>query len=100
LYGEKNPKCVEQFSAFRAALPAMESLSLEEIHDKYHNGTALPAAPKHCYLARSQVVHPVMNLVRFNGQWSEEARATAIEEFEEVVEHLARIQRNLDNPPN
>lgn len=100
LYGEKNPKCVEQFKAFDAALPDMENLSIDEVEKKFHNGTALPSAPKHCYFGRSEIIHPVMNIIRLKGTWSSEVKEQVVEDFQEVVEHLARIQKNLDNPPN
>ncbi|MES2964057.1 MAG: hypothetical protein V4760_09220 [Bdellovibrionota bacterium] len=77
----------------------MEAMTVSDLHDRYHDGTGLPAAPRHCYFGRSQVVHPAMNLVRFASAWTEVAREEVIEELEEVIEHLARIQKNLDNPP-
>jgi hypothetical protein len=98
IYGEKYPACREQFSAFIAALPGMDSLSLSEVKAGYHDGAALPSAPRYCYLGRSETVHPVMNLVRLKGEWNERVRADVVDDFEEVIDHLARIQRNLDHP--
>jgi hypothetical protein len=99
LYEARNPVCAEQYAAFRAALPGMVGLSAEDVHARYHNGTGLPSAPRHCYLGRSEVVHPVLNLIRLQGPWTEEVRAKVVHDFEEVVEHLPRIARNLDTPP-
>ena len=99
LYGAKNPACNAQFEAFLAALPQMDSLPLEQVKSKYHDGTALPSAPRHCYFGRSEIVHPVMNIIRLKGVWSERVRGDVVEDFEEVIEHLPRIEKNLDNPP-
>ena len=75
-------------------------MSLADVHARYHDGVGLPVAPRHCYFGRSQVVHPVMNLIRLQGAWTDDVRDEFVGETEEVIEHLARIQNNLDNPPN
>jgi hypothetical protein len=98
LYAAKNPTCAEQLKAFQDALPTMADLPLAEVDAKYHKGAALPQAPRLCYFGRSVVVHPVMNLIRLKGAWDAEAREHALEELEEVIEHVARIQKNLDSP--
>jgi hypothetical protein len=100
LYASKNPKCAEQFAAMIGELAVMETLSAKALHDKYHDGIGLPAAPKHCYFGRSQVVHPMMSYVTLGGAWDSAARKKVLHEIEEVIEHLARIQKNLDTPPN
>jgi len=101
LYAQKNPKCAEQLNQFKNELPFLESQSLEELHDRYHDGKGLPEAPRHCYFGRSEVIHPIMNLVRLkNGDFSQEVREEMTHEYEEVIEHLPRIQNFLDNPPN
>lgn len=100
LYAEKNPSCKAQFDAFLSEIPKMGKMSLADLHTRYHDGHGLPVAPRHCYLGRSQVIHPVMNIVRVQGTWSEDIRKEIAEETYEVVEHLTKIQKNLDNPPN
>lgn len=100
LYASKNPNCSAQLTAFIEALPAMADLELKEIDRLYHGGEGLPVAPKHCYMGRSQSVHPMMNLVRLQAPIAPDLREEMIDEIHEVIEHLARIQRNLDNPPN
>ncbi len=100
LYGEKNPNCKPQFDVYLSEMGTMESKSLDELHDRYHTGTGLPAAPRHCYLARSQIVHPSMNVKRILLGWSETVRNEIADETKEVIEHLVRLERNLDNPPN
>jgi hypothetical protein len=100
LYVTKNPVCKEQFDAFFAAYPTMETLPLKEADQLYHSGKGLPAAPKHCYLGRSQVIHPVLNLIRMKSAWSEDLRRDLLADFDEVIEHVERVQKNLDNPPN
>lgn len=99
LYASKNPKCAAQFAPMIAEIPSMEGMTVDQLHSKYHDGVGLPAAPKHCYFGRSQVVHPMMNLVRLKGAWSDAVKADVLDEYQEVIEHLARIQKNLDNPP-
>jgi hypothetical protein len=99
LYVEKNPQCAAQYKVFLQELPAIERKPLDEIHSRYHDGTGLPAAPKHCYFGRSEIVHPVMNLVRLRGSWTDSAKKEMTHDFKEVIEHLARIQKNLDHPP-
>lgn len=99
LYESKNPGCITQYSVFIQEIPYMESKTLEELHERYHDGTGLPSAPRHCYFGRSQVIHPAMNLVRLKGTLTDEVRGQAVEELEEVIRHLSRLQQNLDNPP-
>lgn len=99
LYASRNPVCATQFEVVLNELPAMETLSLEAVDNRYHDGVGLPNAPKHCYFGRSQVVHPVMNLIRMKEGWNERTRDEVVEEFHEVIEHLARIRKNLDQPP-
>ncbi|MEK7358298.1 MAG: hypothetical protein AAB250_17765 [Bdellovibrionota bacterium] len=100
LYGEKNPNCQAQFDVMIQEIPDMETMTVDDLHDRYHDGTGLPTAPRHCYFGRSQIVHPAMNIVRLQSAWTEVTREEVLEETEEVIEHLARIQKNLDNPPN
>ncbi len=99
LYAEKNPACAEQFKVFIAETPNMENLPYDQVQKRYHDGVGIPAAPKHCYFGRSQVVHPALNIIRLKGAWSDKVRASVVDDFEEVIEHLNRIQKNLDNPP-
>ena len=99
LYITKNPICAEQFAAFKVAAPEARGMTLEQVHAKFHNGVGLPAAPRHCYFGRSQVVHPMMNILRLNGELTAEVREQVVEDFEEVIEHLEKLQTNLDNPP-
>lgn len=100
LYAEKNPNCKAQFKVFLQEVPNMEKMSLEALHERYHDGKGLPAAPKHCYFGRSQVIHPVMNLVRLHSPITADSKEEIEHEFDEVIEHLVRIQKNLDTPPN
>lgn len=100
LYAIKNPNCEAQFNLMVSEIPQMQSMTIKELHDRYHDGVGLPPAPKHCYFGRSQVVHPAMNYVRAQGTMDLSLRLDMIEEFEEVINHLSRIQKNLDNPPN
>lgn len=99
LYASKNPVCAPQFEVFLSEVSSMESKTVAELHARYHNGEGLPAAPRHCYFGRSQVVHPAMNIVRLKGDVNAE-REQIQDDFAEVIEHNARIQKNLDNPPN
>jgi hypothetical protein len=100
LYAERNPNCQAQFDVMISEIPDMESMTVSDLHDRYHDGVGLPKAPRHCYFGRSQVVHPAMNLVRLATTLDVGTRDAMVEEFEEVIEHLDRILRNLDNPPN
>ena len=100
LYAEKNPICQGQFDVMFSELDQMESMTLADAKARYHDGKGLPVAPKHCYLGRSQVIHPIMNILRLNGVWSEQIREKVAEEFDEVIEHVEKIRKNLDNPPN
>lgn len=98
-YASRNPVCAAQMQAFSAELGTMENRDLDEAERLFHDGEGLPQAPRHCYLGRSVVIHPVMNIIRLKGQLSDAVRAQIKEDFEEVIEHLAKIDRNLDNPP-
>ncbi len=100
LYGVKNPNCAEQFKAFEVAIPGMETLTIDEVMTKYHDAKALPAAPRHCFYSRAEIVHPVLNLIRMKGTWSQEVSVQISDDLQEVIEHLDNIQMNLDNPPN
>ncbi len=100
LYGEKNPACTEQFTVFLAEMPQMETMTLDQAKRRYHDGLGLPAAPRHCYFGRSQVIHPALNLIRIRNSYTDRLRSQVSADFEEVIEHLERIEQNLDNPPN
>jgi hypothetical protein len=99
LYAEKNPICAEQFAVMLPEIPQAESMSVDELHSRYHDGVGLPKAPRHCYLGRSQVVHPLMNIVRLRGELTDAVRAKIVDEYAEVVEHVAKIRVNLEHPP-
>lgn len=73
----------------------METMTVEAAHLKYHDGEDLPKA-EGCYLGRSQVVHPVLNLIRLKQTFNEEVRAAMIADLEEVIEHVGKIQTRLD----
>lgn len=100
LYADKNPNCKAQYEVFLQEVPTMETKGLDEVHERYHNAVGLPAAPKHCYFGRSQIVHPVMNIIRLKSGFDTKIKADVLGDFDEVMEHLVRIQKNLDNPPN
>jgi hypothetical protein len=99
-YGKKNPNCSKQFETFLQDLNTMDSLPVEEVKKKYHDGVGLPTAPRHCYFGRSQIVHPIMSIILLKGEWSESTRQNVLDNFEEAIEHLSKIQKNLNNPPN
>ncbi|MES3036775.1 MAG: hypothetical protein V4736_02620 [Bdellovibrionota bacterium] len=99
LYALKNPVCQVQFDVMLSEIDQLETMTNEALHDRYHDGKGLPAAPKHCYFGRSQVVHPAMVLVRLTQPLSPALQEGIVEEIEEVIHHLVRIQKNLDNPP-
>ena len=82
-----------------AEIPSMASQTVAQLHARYHNGEGLPAAPRHCYFGRSQVIHPAMNLVRLQSEITAESKEEMVDEIHEVIEHLVRIQKNLDTPP-
>ena len=100
LFASKIPVCAEQFAAFKAAAPEARHMTVEQVHAKFHNGEGLPAAPRVCYFGRSQVVHPMLNILRLNDVLTADSREQVVHDFEEVIEHLEKIQRHLDNPPN
>lgn len=100
LYATKNPICQAQFDVYLNEISTSEAKTVAELHSRYHDGTGLPVAPKHCYLGRSQAVHPSMNVRRILDGWSESARADIVDETDEVIRHNAKVERNLDNPPN
>lgn len=100
LYQTKNPKCSEQFDVMISEVSQIEQMTLQAANTRYHNGTGLPKAPGHCYFGRSQVIHPALNLIRLKSQFNETIRAALLKDLAEVIEHLAKIQKNLDNPPN
>ncbi len=99
-YGVANPNCAEQLAVVEADLATMGDLSVEAIHTKYHNGVGIPAGPRHCYFGRALVVHPVMNLVRFEDGLTAAELEAAEHEYFEVVGHIVRAQANIENPPN
>lgn len=98
LFASKNPSCAEQYKVFIDEIPAMTTLSFQAANERYHDGVGLPAAPRLCYLARAQVIHPALNNIRLRDGWSEETRQANAADFEEVIEHLDRIQKYLDQP--
>lgn len=95
LFQSKNPQCTEQYKVIADELSTMETMTVEAAHLKYHDGEGLPKA-EGCYLGRSQVVHPVLNLIRLKQTFNEEVRAAMIADLEEVIEHVGKIQTRLD----
>lgn len=100
LYSQKNPSCAEQLEAMTKEFSQMEAMSVKAQHDRYHDGKGLPEAPRHCYYGRSVVTHPMMSVTRLATGLSDRDRAQIAHEVEEVIEHIPKIQKNLDNPPN
>lgn len=100
LYAQKNPICQAQFDVYLSEVSVSEAKTVTELHERYHDGKGLPAAPKHCYLGRSMVVHPSLSVRRILDGWNETARADVLDETDEIIRHLVKIDRNLDNPPN
>ncbi len=96
LYASKKTECIDQYNYIYAEIPAMENLSFDEVHDKYHDGLGLPTAPRFCYLGRSQVVHPVLTKIILKNGWNAEIKEEAIHETEEVIEHLIKIENILN----
>jgi hypothetical protein len=100
LYAEKNPRCAEQFEEMLSEVPQIEFMALDEANRRYHDGRGLPSAPRHCYFGRSQVIHAALNVIRLKAPWTDAVREATLKDLEEVIEHVAAVQRNLDNPPN
>lgn len=96
LYAVKYPVCKIQYDSIAQEASQLAEKSLEEMESKYHDGVGLPSAPTLCYLGRSQVIHPVMNLIRLKQTFSESLRQELLHDFDEVIEHLQKIQRNLE----
>lgn len=95
LFQSKNLQCTEQYKVIADELTEMEKMTVEAAHLKYHDGEGLPKA-EGCYLGRSQVVHPVLNLIRLKQEFSPEIQAAMIADLEEVIEHVGKIQSRLD----
>ncbi len=99
LYAQKNPSCTSQYEVMLSEMPQMSSMTVDQLHLRYHDAVGLPEAPRNCYFGRSVVIHPAMNFVRVNGEVIDETREQVLEDFNEVIEHLAKIRQNLDTSP-
>ena len=96
LLGQKKQICQPQYDSLLAAIPSMEKLSPADVHAKYHDGAALPEAPKLCYYGRSVIVHPIMNMIRLRSNFSEQSRNETVEDFDEIVGHIGTIKMILN----
>jgi len=92
-YLAKKQECKDQYKVFIEKIPSMYNLTVKELHSLYHDGNGIPRASRSCYLGRAQVIHPVMNQVRLQGEVSETIKNEIIEETEEVIEHLEMIKK-------
>lgn len=99
-YGVADPNCAEQLAVVEADLATMGDLTVDAIHTKDHDGVGILAGPRHCCYGRSLVVHPVMNLVRFEDGLAADELEAAEHEYFEVAGHVVRAQANIENPPN
>lgn len=99
VYQEKYPSCEPQFAVMFKEAKQIEAMTHDDAYARYHDAVGLPEAPRHCYLGRSQVIHPNLSLIRMNRDgWTKEVKASVWEEIEEVIHHLDRIQIKLDTP--
>jgi len=96
VFAHKYPECALQYDVIYSEIASMADLSFDEVHSKYHDGKGLPTASKLCYLGRSQVVHPVLTQILLRSEWNLEIKEEVLHEVEEVIEHLALIERYLN----
>jgi hypothetical protein len=90
LYSAQFTECQAQFSSMKGLDAEMRGATWEVLETGYHDGEALPVAPKHCYMGRSMVVHPymAMAILRSGG-------AGAEGEISEVVLRVPKIKGRL-----
>lgn len=87
-YSKKNPKCEELLSHIVAKSTYMQSISLSEIEDKFHDGNGLPKADEVCYEPKELIVHPSTVVILSKKKLTKDGREQIKDEIEEVLAHL------------
>ena len=96
MYGEKFSECAAQYADFETKIATLPSMSVGEIHAKFHDGDDLLAAPGHCYFGRALVVHPAMSAIRLaDGDLSKDDVEAVKEESIEVSFHVKTVAKRI-----
>lgn len=92
-FKKKNPICSELLDTVLIKEKEMKTLSLKQIEEQYHDGSALPQAADHCYNAKELVVHPAtvsiltkLMITKIGNE--KESREQIVDELEELVDHM------------
>ena len=94
-YTMKNPQCNELLSHIIAKSTYMQSLTLPEIEDKFHDGNGLPKADETCYEPKELIVHPSTVVILSKSELTTEGRTQIKDEIEEVLGHLDILKDSL-----
>jgi hypothetical protein len=95
-FKNKNPQCTELLDAIVNSSAKMGKLTLAQIEDQYHEGSALPKAEDLCFEAKELIVHPATVIViskRY--KLKKEQRTQITDEIEEVLAHLDLFKENI-----
>ncbi|OUR97407.1 hypothetical protein A9Q84_13865 [Halobacteriovorax marinus] len=95
-FKNKNPQCSELLTAIMNSDKKMGLLTLEQIEEQYHEGSALPKADDLCFEAKELIVHPATVIViSKNYKLSKDQRTQINDEIEEVLGHLDLFKDNI-----
>lgn len=95
LYSSKYPECETQYQYFSVHEDKISQLDSVSLKKNFHNGDILPQAPIHCYFARTVLVHSALGFAKLREVLTDESRASAAHDFEEIQEHLPNIIKKL-----
>lgn len=88
-FKKNHSACTELMNFVIGKSIAMTNLSLSEIEDQFHSGSALPEAPEVCFEAKELIVHPAtVAIITNNKKLSKENREQINDEIEEVLAHI------------
>ena len=90
LYDKKFIECTVQYLIVQKEDSLMKTATYAQLESRYHDGLGLPEAPKHCYAARSMVIHPYMAAAMLR-----EGLDGASHEIEEVATRAVKIKTKL-----
>ncbi len=88
-FKQEHPECMELMNFVMGRANAMSKLSLEEIEEQFHLGSALPNTDDICLDAKELIVHPAtVAIITSKITLTKDLRTKIDDEIEEVIAHI------------
>jgi hypothetical protein len=95
-FSARNPQCKELLDVIIKSDVKMGNLSLHEIEDQFHEGSALPEADDLCFEAKELIVHPATVIVISKKYKLKKGQRVQInDEIAEVLGHLGLFKETI-----